>query len=280
MGSWEETCGLSHLPITVGDRALLFIIGPGRCLWDGTGGRGGFCYATGIWSPQCLPFRGKYADYGQLRLDAQPLHFKYSQDFLKADGIDLQYKKKFFTALERGQVSGTPQRDRPNPIGQVLIREDVWREALTMTYNEWNQQGSFAETLENAKEFVAYVLENLPKDLGGAFAVENHFRFREGRKSPFFWDLFESSESGTHMGMYRCRLTLDLAQGKITPEDALTILNEMGEVIHVNRIMDVLRRSWQPQSGKGSQNLAWKLHQEWSQRMVDVAAACLKAQEE
>ena len=56
MGSWNETCGLSNLPIRCGDDDAVFVI-MGKAVGDGV-------YSTSFYKPISLPIFGEYADYG------------------------------------------------------------------------------------------------------------------------------------------------------------------------------------------------------------------------
>jgi hypothetical protein len=53
MGSWDEICGVSRLPIQCGDPVYVLMLGR----------------VDGYYFPASLPFKGKYADYGGVELD-------------------------------------------------------------------------------------------------------------------------------------------------------------------------------------------------------------------
>lgn len=61
MGSWNETCGITQLPIRSGDTVILtFIVNVGSRNLN----HAGFCYINDAWSPKYLPISGTYDDYG------------------------------------------------------------------------------------------------------------------------------------------------------------------------------------------------------------------------
>jgi len=67
MGCWAETCGLSGLPIEMGDEAALFVLVPGHHHNDS---RSGFSYPVGEWFPWCPAFYGTYDECrGSLRFN-------------------------------------------------------------------------------------------------------------------------------------------------------------------------------------------------------------------
>lgn len=59
MGYWNETCGLSQMPIKGGDPVVAVLITN-----NFSGNLIDLSYSTDLWSPISLPFRGDYNDYG------------------------------------------------------------------------------------------------------------------------------------------------------------------------------------------------------------------------
>lgn len=301
MGCWYETCGLSGLPITPDDKALVVLLVPGSSIDDG---RGGFCYPVGLWSPLCPPFFGTYNDdRGTLNFAKKaPAHWALTKERIaefkpvwQDDRYDKEWKKlpvtydyeKFFEPIERGWVHGVGYLGRRNddhtfPIGQVIIREDVWDHLLSTKREMWYGNTAREQGHADAREFVKYVVENPPPEaleegLSWAFSVEHHF---EGKPSTFYHSLFSPGESGPCFSHYRIKLMHDLVFGKVEPETALAVFYEIADVAHINRLMSHLRRAWRPQSGKGSQDIEWDLHEGFARRVAEIAEACRKYDEE
>lgn len=291
MGCWYETCAFSGLPIPPHERALLFIIQPGMRL----GGAGaGFSYPVGNWCPACLPLRGKYNDdRGTLDLDkAMPDHWKWSADILNdlklqwaehPEDEDAKWKplapaysySKFFDKIERGYVRGFGHRTHkghgPIEIGQMLVREDVWNVILGQSMNfGWRPAQTREANQRFAREFVDYVLAASPKDLESFFAIEHHFE-EKGERSSLYYTMFHPGESGPSFGRYRIWLTAALVHKEIVPETALRVLNEIGDVGHVNAMLGPLRRAWGPQPGKGSQDIGWGMHAKFADAVASIA---------
>ena len=62
MGSWNGTCGVTHLPIYSGDDVvLLFLTNGGAKDFSN-----GMIYPNQSWSPCFFPVYGKYDDYGSV----------------------------------------------------------------------------------------------------------------------------------------------------------------------------------------------------------------------
>lgn len=298
MGYWNETCGFSGLPITPGTPSLLFLLGPGSSIDDG---RSGFSYPNGQWKLLCLPFRGEYNSYGTIDLPpTPPVHWKLTEDILKDHKLawrDGRYEKpeeplqvaydqeSFFDRIERGWVHGVGYMGRREdgnkfPVGQMLVREDVWSTILNLNYDTWYMNANRERGQADAREWLAYVLANKPKDMGGAFDIENHFsRGEKGRDSIFFQSMHGSSESGCGVSLYRHPITHGLAFDEIDESLALSVLYEMNDTFHVNRVLWGLRRAWRPQTGKGSQDTAWKLHETFDRTIADLAASFAATEE-
>ena len=72
MGCWNETCGITNLPIRVGDEIVVFILRQlGRASCGET-----YCYNDN-YAPICLPFIAEYDDYGGFeKIDNEELTLK------------------------------------------------------------------------------------------------------------------------------------------------------------------------------------------------------------
>lgn len=57
MGSWNQTCGLTHLPILAGEKVYVFTLIKNNSYYS-------LCYTTPFWSPITIPFLSHYNDYG------------------------------------------------------------------------------------------------------------------------------------------------------------------------------------------------------------------------
>ena len=63
MGCWNETCGVSQLPIQQGDKIRVFVLAKSR---SHRHGGGGFCENDDAWAPYGFCVQGKYNDYGSI----------------------------------------------------------------------------------------------------------------------------------------------------------------------------------------------------------------------
>lgn len=95
MGCWNETCALSNLPITVGDRVRFLIL-------LNTGAAGKSYYYNDNYIPLCLPISGEYDDYGaveNIEVDEMTALLLQSQKFYIVDEDDKEIKDEKIESL-------------------------------------------------------------------------------------------------------------------------------------------------------------------------------------
>jgi hypothetical protein len=296
MGCWYETCGLSGLPIPPDTNALLVVLGPGTSIDDG---RSGFSYPTGQWRPLCLPFAGVYDDdQGTLKLRrAAAWHWDYTKEVLgpyrlvwRRDEdiappprpLKLVWAREFLTRLERGWVTGTWYRPDlqtygPVPIGQMLVRQGVWDALLGLTADGWDGPGQRQQGRVDAEAWYEYVRAH-PElvDYGLGVKLQLHF---EAQRSFFQRSLYSTGDAGVGTGIYRTVLTQQVYDQTVTREAALRLLYALNDLYQVNAAMAVLRRAWRPQPGKGSQDVAWRVHEAFHRAVAGLAATRAAADE-
>jgi len=302
MGCWYETCALSGLPIPPKTPCLLFLLAPGNHLEDG---RSGYSYPSGLWQPRCLPVTGVYNDdRGTLDLDEKPpAHWAYTERMLDGDHlawtesgepeklrteIAPAYTEAFFDRVERGRVFGRNMSfgyrhrdtDLHYPLGQMLVRKDVWDHLLGVEHLvDWGGT-TRAQNRKAAEELVDHLLTKVPtsadpqKRALNLFSAEDHFRDRREHRTPFHWLVFEhgGGELPTGGGIYRIHLTTDLIEKKVDRDTALAVFHDLADLAHVGRLMSLLRRAWRPQAGKGSQDIEWDLHLDLAIKVAAIAA--------
>jgi hypothetical protein len=291
MGCWYETCGISGLPIPPKEKSLLFLLAPGYGSWR-KDNHSGFSYPTSLWTPIVLPFQGLYNDdRGTIDLPAEePEHWRYTKILLEdfrlqrvkegsgdPQSISPAYTEDFFRSVERGWVTGKGHMGHSEngfqfPLGQMLVRRDVWDYLLAEQFTDGAWRNSSRElNHQHVREFVSYVAKTEPKALG--FNIDNHFTDeRRSQSSPFLSALFRGgSENCCSISHYRISLMYDIYHQDIDPTTALQILYDIADVVHVNTAMEFLRRSWGPQSGKGSQDIYYDKHARFHGALQEMA---------
>ena len=272
MGCFYETCGLSQFPIMPGQTTRLFILGRGCSVDDD---RAGLCYSTSAWEPLSLPMIGAYDDdheRGSLKRPmfvggAVTLEVLCSRNLIKTG-------ESFLRELVSGEGSYVADGygpKNPQPLGQMLILDEVWREVLKLSYKRFgrDEKTTLVSHIEEAQEWLTLILKERPDSLESAHAMER--RYRRATLSGFARTLYSDMESGLHLNVYRVAIEGKLADKTLTPESALDVLCHLAEMHHVSSIMDHLRLAWRPQPGMGSQYVDWELHRSFKTRLYHIA---------
>lgn len=91
MGSWNETCAITHTEINGNDEVLLIILDPNKkysSMWSGP-----FQYVYGQYPIKHIIF-GKYNDYGTVEGYKLPYDiFEMQRIFIKRSAVELMFKK-------------------------------------------------------------------------------------------------------------------------------------------------------------------------------------------
>lgn len=110
MGCWNETCGISQMPIEGGDPVRMFLIVEAEH-WDEGGA---LYYSTDLWKPFGLPLKGTYDEYGGLE--------NIEEDALS--DLLLESLKEILVEL-------------PNRMGDTYKREELdWQTAINFLTDE------------------------------------------------------------------------------------------------------------------------------------------------
>ena len=169
MGSWNNTCGLTNLPIISGEAVYVFPIQERNLSRYRS-----HCYSTALYKPMIIPFVAKYNDYGagedcsgitldlfveEIRRELIELDVgenQYHDIAVKRDDFD---DEKFFEAVHENRmfVRGWGETDRP--VFFTMIRKDVadrmWNE---WTFDQWKgTKGTVPEGFESDQYYIKNV---------------------------------------------------------------------------------------------------------------------------
>lgn len=162
MGCWNETCGLSGLPITEGDKVKLVFLLP-RYRSMTIEGLSSYCGSTSVLTPCLLPITGEYNDYGSIENIVEDWNtdivFKSLKDYLGdkilIDGVEhihytltdvidgiIQGNMKYFKLnkveseyyrlyrREDKLVNIPDGEQRDSKLAFFMILEDVWNNVV------------------------------------------------------------------------------------------------------------------------------------------------------
>jgi hypothetical protein len=268
MGSWNETCGLSGLPITYETETLLFPLINGTYYRSGCSG---FSYPTGLWQPMTLPLCGPYSDYGRIEkfecadLDLVKYAFMRTTGKVWSEGTEGEAHGTLHE-LERGKLTGTLYGQEAGPIGQELIRRDVWDTLLTLS-------GDRDKVREDARFWLTHVSTTDPETQLRDYFNQEIGMLEERGATTFFHGILAGGASPlpalkTFVLHQKYQfLTKDLPYERL---EKVTLA--FADVLCINETMGALRRAWGPQPGAGSQDIEFELHRDFADCVSAIAA--------
>lgn len=110
MGCWNETCGITQMPIEGGDKVRMFLLVEAEH-WDEGGA---LYYSTDLWKPFGLPLKGTYDEYGRIE--------NIEEDALS--DLLLQSLKEIIVEV-------------PNRMGDIFKRDELdWETAIDFLTDE------------------------------------------------------------------------------------------------------------------------------------------------
>jgi hypothetical protein len=112
LGSWNETCGITQMPICAGDKVRMFLIVETDSEWARESVS--HSYTTDLWRPFGLPIKGSYNEYGSIE--------DIEEDSLT--DLMLEHLKDIVVEV-------------PNRMGEVFKREELdWNTAINFIADE------------------------------------------------------------------------------------------------------------------------------------------------
>lgn len=286
MGSFEQTCGITNLPITWGDPVyVLRLHGPrqNRASYS--------CYPTDLYRPLCIPFEARYYDYGVVR-DVDP------------DDIG---------AL---QLATLFNDDVNTVISRLLRNEYTWNEDHSSDH-EWNNKHSAGlwmchkDALKCCDLTTALFCNPVAKDEDGNRRYEsvNFYEYynlirqsvlnqlvdiedrvkKDDRDlsqiEPFsdsynpYWYLdlhrvFENTEFDSNL---HHDITAYLILSRNDPDQVNKILDQAGVAVELYHVLRTLRKSFAPQSGAGSQSIEYDTHKRFHTNVNKLIVQLKKA---
>ncbi|TXH08148.1 MAG: hypothetical protein E6R04_11300 [Spirochaetes bacterium] len=269
---------------------------------EGNNSREG-CYSTDFWYPRTAPLKAIYADYGQVEkvetgLALDMFWEQLSKDMLEvprgenpyhdpAATKDMTWDEMWdVTTKGRLRVNGSygefeypsegtdqekwrnrkPAKPRALPVCAVMVREDVWQAMLNLR-NPWEL-------------FV----------LGEGFKKGNVQEFANQIMKAFGPSEFHDKELARNMALRECGVdriappftlgpefyvgqAMDrVSEGKLkldSPE-LTELVTKLAELAHVCLLYSVLRKTWHPGTGCGSQSTEYETTAQFHEAMANI----------
>ena len=294
MGSWDDTCMLSQLPISYQTRALFVPLRAVR-LYFYDESAGGSVHSDAHWCPAGIPWVGVYDTYGSIEKPRALSRYlgEHALGFLKKWGIEGPLDD-ILRRLERAEDTKyrdymADPADQDLRMGRALIREDVWDWVLSYEYEDPHD---FAASIEGrpARKLTRKLFHDdavaWAEGYKALFPKESNDELvkREGVKalSGLFMRLssyddetrFSNQVLRTFHGAYwASSWTLHLREMfREKPLDDLKAdLFALADVAFVHKWMEITRHSWYPPSGKGSQDSLLKMHEDFHASLTKIA---------
>lgn len=267
MGCWNETCGISQLPILGGDKVKLVVLVGGNS--DFISGSG-TSYINEIWSPISIPISGEYNEYGSLTEDSivedeasamlfdsikrywtQSTHeewLSYVNNNNENPDLNLFEAIKY---IERGKVTCKGYKGNEEKLGLFFILEDVYNACIS--YNP--VVADFYKNEYYYRHYHEAITNDIHRFYDSLQEVKNSY------SDPT--DLMVNTMLAESKYITRRSTTydfkdkiIDLIKNNVTKEDPKfkKLVSMIIDYCSLVNSMSLARKMWQPQTGKGSQN--------------------------
>jgi len=352
MGCWNETCGLTQMPICAGDPVRMFLIVEHS--YPRHLGARDVCisYSTELWKPFGLPLKGTYDEYGRIEnieedcmsdfllesikemvvelpnrmgetFKREELDWPTVIDFLtdeglrvtdpfdvkniskKLDAILAEVKAKFPDLPDNGwssersdmakeQKKIVEEDSRVVTMYHMMVHEDVYQAILKYKvpaerFSSWTG-GDIKEAMrQGAKAYIAKVRKELAEQADMSEEEKSRFIFRS-RLDRFDFDnrfvsitnhLDGSYGSGSYLRKYLDFVEKKITEGAADNDPQIEALTEQFVGFAAfQQTMNLMRKMWQPQSGKGGQDREFVLHKYMGQVIADFSEKKLREWDE
>lgn len=235
MGSWNGTCGISKMPIQYGDRVKLVLLKPTNHYRSVSTGSG-FCDASDMYTPICLPITGEYNDYGCIEnIDEQPELFDL---IIKALRIpDRNNIEDIIAGISNNELEN---------ISYMLIHESVYNIMLDITKETPHRYDNNYTTEMHRNDSVDVLIKYMSERNKILNDMDN------GIYKPLEFD------KDYYNNEHYYRILPDVIRTLNDSDVLKTIKKDIVEfMIFIEAISDA-RMFWSPQSGGGSQDLTYE----------------------
>jgi hypothetical protein len=239
MGCWNETCGVTNLPISYNDEVYFGVIR------KNPSDRRPFFYAFDLYMPVTPLIEGKYDDYGGVTMsdDAfdQLFHFVERNPAESNRGNSMRVNDGNYT-LPEADSPWMMRKDAYHDMLMKMVLRDM--DAFTVADYEEGQRRKFSEKIsENMRKW-----KGMPLGTFVGYDLKRMFDGREATTPPVYKKIFESLDEALAI------------KGKehIVVEACLRAVAPLLPIANLYLGLDLLRKMLVPTPGAGSQ--AWNFH--------------------
>jgi hypothetical protein len=312
MGCWNETCGITQLPIKSGDPvALVFIVNVG----SRNRNHSGFCYINDEWSPKFLPIFGTYNDYGGLENIQENWNTAFILDSLKHELVQSRLTQSANLAPRSYDEPKSDQLDLHsftledvldqihedriwvqgvhgvNPMGWVMIHAWVWGHMTDTMDRDWQEPLTLAQVHAAGEAYYEAMSEQVQQERTSDDATTRILRkFRRHIMLPHTNPFNILADRGYHLdgkGMingissYNELLWHIAERGTpVSHEKVQHMIHSLAQFLVFRSNMTSMRKAWSPQTGKGGQHENLEAHLALHKLCVDHIQAQLDQYEQ
>lgn len=303
MGSWYETCFVSHLPIREGEKCRLFFL-EHNTGWRGDSVSAGFSHPSDVWVPCSFGLPGKYADFGRIGIkDSDCLEVRMAMEHVKKRLIEMPQEEEgrknppvlregltpiiLQEAISEGRGKLKDLSGKIEPYGFVFLREDVYQATIKRGFLcTWRDKPKF-----DVARFVqqGLVLFEELKKLKAQKALETELYKQWMWHSDIEFLKYEGCEEEYDMQRYFSNSGMEfrdhlgarlIEMVKADSSDTSRFLQLVAEHYVFSSYLDAFRRAWMPQPGRGSQSEAYKDHIFLAKLVADIATREMNREED
>ncbi|AUS02888.1 coil containing protein [Vibrio phage 2.275.O._10N.286.54.E11] len=258
MGSWYETDFLTNLPIQDDDEVMVFFLEQQHGLVPTSS----ITYSHDIYRPIGIPIQGWYDDYGRYKLNEGDIVYDHMLEHLRSKVMPMEegsnrYHEKavipetmtwenvFENIHEERLKTHSHYNGSKNHIVEVAIHRSIY-DMMSEECTTWKGTQTWNDEYQDLKAKIAKAREDI--DNGTPERIASAIMRMEigeilGRFAPF--------DSVSFKDMYYA--AVDDGQ-----EDHY--LRALAKMKVFNTNLSMLRKSWMPQAGTGSQDAEFELH--------------------
>jgi hypothetical protein len=271
-----------------------------QAIGEGNNSREG-CYSTDFWYPRTVPLKAKYDDYGRVREVEEGLKQDLFWDQLRDDlytvevgenpfhdpasSSGMDWDQMWWVAVEGRLRTKRVYPDEHNhvavPVCAVMIREDVWQAMLALK-NPWegheyvNGKYEYSPlTLDFYKsrmlKAINNILEKPMSDWDKEYALKTgSSRFRYAMELERLFLDHNNPPGSNGYQFYLQRLIEKIEAGELTLDspEAQELIHSIAEMQHVKGMFSVLRKTWHPGTGQGSQGAEYETEAQFHHAMA------------
>jgi hypothetical protein len=282
MGCWNNTCGLTNLPIISGESVYVFPIRE-----KDLSNYRSHCYASALYQPALTPFVAEYNDYGagencsgialefiveELRRELVEMEMgenQYHDIAIVRDEFDID---KFFEAVHEARLLSRGWGTTDRPVFFTMVRKDVadrmWNE---WTFDQWKgTNGVVPEGFESDQYYLKNVTYAKLATLVPGYLNEVSASIKEMSSDKLMQNRYFSKSmlitDGPLEGIMRCFENFEfwdllngceciikyVINGEL--ETAAEFIRNFMMGVMINSMMESTRKIWLPVMHQGSQS--------------------------